>query len=471
MAKYFKNKQLIILSNVKNSSKTLETFKKTANKNNVNCHILKINDCILKLNEDGKGEISDFKNDSITIDPNTTVVLCRRGVVNNTYTKNIIRQLEDKGYYLVNKLSAIMDCENKYLTSKKLQQANLPVPKTELLYNIDYLDDSLEKIGGNFPVVVKLLSGTQGIGVSIIDSYKSLKSVLQTIWSLDSKIEILLQELIESDSDLRIHVLSRGFKPTKENTKDAFVLASMKRTKADKDFRTNYSIGGGIKNVNLTDEQKKLAINATKVLGCRWGGVDIIVDKKTGKNYILEVNSSPGTEGITKASGIDVTEGVLNFILNSSNWIMSRTEVGFLEKITVSNIGDFVARLDTGNGSKSCSIHADEITVNKKKNKVYWKLGKKSFTNDLIGWTTSITGKVTDRRPLIELDIEFLGKTYKKVLISPVIRDNKSAPLLINRGFMDNAQLLINPQKVFIVTEFPEYDIDVKGNHNGINLF
>lgn len=469
MAKYFKNKQLIILSNVKKTSKTLDTFISTCKKNNVTCRIIKINNCILKLNDDGTGQIDDLEQKPITIDPDNTVILCRRGVVNNTFTKDIIRELEDHKYYLVNKLSAILDCENKYLTCKKLQSAGLPVPKTELLYNLDYLDESLEKVGNQFPVIVKLLSGTQGIGVSIIDSYNSLKSVLQTIWSLDSGIEILLQEMIESDSDLRIHVLSRGFKPKKENSKDAFILASMERTKADKDFRTNYSIGGGIKNVKLTEEQKELAINATKVLGCRWAGVDIIVDKKTGKNYILEVNSSPGTEGITKASGIDVTEGVLNFILNSSNWIMNRTEVGFLEKITVQGIGNFVARLDTGNGSKSSSIHADKIEV--KNNKVIWKIGNKTFKNDLIGWTTSITGKVNDKRPLIELDLKFLGKTYKKVLISPVIRDNKSAPLLINRSFMDKAQLLINPQKVFIVTEFPEYDIDIKGNYNGIILF
>lgn len=477
MAKYFINesldysdKQLIVLTNGKASSKSIEGILNATKKMKIKTRVINISSCMLELEGDSLGIIDDDSKNPLKIDPYTTVILCRRGVVKNTYTQDIARQLEDAGYYVVNKLSAILDCENKYLTLKKLESAGIPVPRSVLVHNIEHIEKGLEKIGGKFPIIMKLLSGTQGIGVSIIESLTSLNSVLQTMWSLDDSIEILLQEKIEADYDLRIHVLNRGFQPQKEETQDAFVVAAMKRTKADKDFRTNYSIGGGIESIELTDEQIEIAINATKILNCRWGGVDIMVDKKTGNNYVLEVNSSPGTEGITKASGVPVIQEVLKFIMNRNNWIRTRTEVGFLEKINIPGIGDFVGRFDTGNGSKSCSVHADTIKVDEDKEKVYWTIGDRKFVNDLKGFTTSITGKVTDRRPLIELTVNFLGKDYIKVLVSPVLRDNKSAPFLINRSFMDKAQVVINPQKVFLVSQFPEYDIKTKGNHNGIKL-
>ena len=463
-------KQLVVLTNGKKSSKSLEQIVKSCKDKGFTCKLIKIKESILKFDKNNvKCVIDDNQKKPLEIEPSSTAILCRRGVIYNTYTRDIVRQLEDAGFYVVNKLTSILDCENKYLTLKKLEMAGIEVPKYSLVHNINYLDNAIEEVGGKYPIVMKLLSGTQGIGVSIVNSYESLKSVIQTLWALDKSCEVLLQEMIETDYDLRVHVLSRGFKP-KGDKKDSYVIAAMKRTKADKDFRTNYSIGGSVEKVTLTEEQNEIAIKATKILGCRWAGVDIIVDDKTGKNYVLEVNASSGTEGITKASGINVAEQVVKFMMNRDNWIRTRKEVGFLESIKINGIGQFVARFDTGNGAKACSIHADSIDIDEKKKVVKWTIKDKKIEHKLEGYTTAITGQVKDRRPMILMDIEFLGKLYKKVLVSPVLRHNKTAPFLVNRNFMDLAQVLVNPQKIFINTSFEEFDKTVKGNHNGIVL-
>lgn len=465
-----KTTQLVVLTNKNLSSKTIDGIEKSCKKNKYTYRIIDIDTVILEKNDDDVWTINDEANKPVTISPKQTVVLARRGVVRNTFTQNILIQLEENGFYCVNRLSAILDCENKFTTTRRLESAGIPVPKTALVYSVDDLDGAVKKIGGKFPLIVKLLSGTHGIGVSIIDSFTSLKSVLQTLYVLDSNIEVIIQEKIEADFDLRIHVLSRSFNAADLTNGESIIVASMKRTKAEKDFRTNFSIGGGVEKVKLTKEQEEIAINAARALGCNWCGVDLIVDKKTGKNYVLEVNASAGTSGITLATGIDVVGKVLKFLLDQENWIRHKTEVGFMETIKVIGIGDFVCKFDTGNGSKASSIHADEYEVDEKNEIVNWTLNGKKFKSKLIDWGVSVLGKTKERRPIMEIDLEFMGHKYIATPVSPVVRDNKTAPFLANRAFMDLANLVINPKKVFMCTEFLDFDLDNKSVHDGIKL-
>ena len=203
--------------------------------------------------------------------------------------------------------------------------------------------------------------------------------------------EVLIQQKIDSDYDIRIQTLVKKFNPIKEKKNNKIVLGSMMRKKIKGDFRTNYSLGGEVDKYEL-DENKKwdkkvlnLAFEATTAVGCHWSGVDIIIDKKTKEPYILEVNSSPGTEGISKVLGEPIVSKIIDYVIDKSNWSYYNLEVGYLEQIEIPGLGMMVAKFDTGNSSKSCSIHADKIE--EKDGKLIWTVRGKTFVNDIFDYS------------------------------------------------------------------------------------
>jgi ribosomal protein S6--L-glutamate ligase len=466
--------KLILLSNMSEESYTVPAVAQECDKRGIKYRIVDINSCVVE-------EDKTMKNDFLIYDKNNkkpmgisvddTAIMTRRGVVRSTFTRDAVTKLEDAGFFVVNTLDSILACENKYVTSKILQDAGIPVPKMAIIENEENIDSAVKQTGGKFPVVLKLLSGSQGIGVSIVESLASLKSVLQTLWKLDSKLEVLIQEKIDSEYDLRIHVLSRKFNAPKPEDTDAVLLGFMRRNRVKKDFRTNYSLGGTVEKTKVSKEQEEIAINAAKAIGCNWCGVDIIVDKKTGKNYVLEVNASPGTQGLKKATGIDVVADILDFLEDKSNWIRTRKIVGFREVVHVLGIGDIVAKFDTGNGSLSCSMTYDKMEVLDKT--VKWELGGNKFENKIIGYANAEVGNETHERPIIELDLQFAGKNYKGVHVSLVDRTDKSTKFLVNRKFMERIGCSVSPTKTFVSTSFDgEYSAgEAKGQkHAGIKF-
>jgi ribosomal protein S6--L-glutamate ligase len=465
--------KVILLSNVSEESYTVPAMEKEFTKRGIIFRIVDINTCNLVSTTNGTGDliISDKQTKAFKINADDTAILTRRGVVRSTFTRDIVSKLEDHNFFVVNTLNSILACENKFTTSKILMDAGIPVPKMAIIENEEAIDPAIKQIGGKFPVVLKMLSGSHGIGVSIIESLASLKSVLQTLWKIDSKLEVLIQEKIESEYDLRIHVLSKRFNSPTPTDTDSVLLGYMRRNRVKKDFRTNYSLGGTVEKTKVTPEQEKIAIEAAKAVGCNWCGVDLIVDKKTGKNYVLEVNSSPGTQGLKKATGVDVVSDIVDFIEDKSNWVRSRKNIGFREMIQVSGVGEIVAKFDTGNGSLSCSMTYDEMDIDHKGKKVKWKIGDSEFVNKIIGYANAEVGNEVHERPIIELDIVFAGKTYKDVHISLVDRKDKSTKFLVNRKFMERIGCSVSPMKTFVVTSSPEGYIagDAKGKpHAGI---
>jgi hypothetical protein len=122
--------------------------------------------------------------------------------------------------------------------------------------------------------------------------------------------------------------------------------------------------------------------------------------------------------------------------------------------ITIPGVGTFVGKLDTGNGSTSCSLHADSVEENN--GEVIWTLGNQQFINKIVGQSKAEVGEKIHHRSVINLDVEFNGIVYKKVKFSLVDRTEKSTPLLLNRDFLSSAGLIVDPSEDFVITDRPE---------------
>ena len=463
---------IIILSGTEKPSKTSNQFLEVCKRRKIPCHVVDVNNIILEKAINGHIIKNKKTGEKIAINPENTAIVPRRGVISNSHTVSVMRKLQMGRYFCVNTLESIEACENKFVTAQIMENHGLPVPKYALVPDENSIDTALKDIGGNFPVVMKLLSGSQGIGVSIVDSYASLKSVYQTIKKLNPENEILIQEKIDSGFDLRIQVLIKKLNTIGSRKSNVSILGTMKRSAVKQDFRTNYSLGGSVSKYNLSKDLEQLAIDAASAVGCHWCGVDIMIDKKTKKPYILEVNASPGTEGISKVIGKPIVEDVLDYILDKSNWAYSNLEIGYLENIDIPGVGTMVAKFDTGNGAKSCTIHADTMEI--KGSKINWTIGRKKFSHKIVGTSEVEVGKDKVERPQILLDIKLDGVTVKDILVSPDDRTEKSTPFLANRDFMRKLGLLVNPNKAFVITEEPKDNFNTKrakgDSGAGINL-
>ena len=462
--------EILILS-ANGDSSTIESFLKESKKKKIVCNSVNVKSIKLEkvfnghvirtIEEDGK------EGKKILIRPENTVIVPRRGVISSTYTKGILRELENSRYFCINTLQSIELCESKYLTSDVLVANNLPVPRYSLISREEDLDEALKKVGGKFPVILKLLEGTQGIGVSIVDSYASLKSVYQTIAKVAPDNEILIQEKIDSDYDIRVQIITKNL-DGKNTDKDNFIiLGAMKRKAVKKDFRTNYSLGGSVSGIKLTKEIQDIACKSAIAVGCHWCGVDIMVDSKSGKPYILEVNSSPGTEGISQAIGKPIVDEVIDYIENKKDWNYSNLEIGYLESIEIPGIGKMVAKFDTGNGSASCSIQSDDSKEDK--GNLIWKVGNKKFKNKIVGYSNTEVGKNIEKRPIVEIDIALNGLVVKGVKVSPIDRTSKTTPFLANRDLMKNLGVIVNPERTFVISDCPKGYIpsEARGKNDG----
>ena len=231
---------------------------------------------------------------SYTINPNNTIIVPRRTVLKNIESRDFLTELQNDGFFVLNTLEAIDNCEDKFITYKKLKAAGVPTPKTTVVTSssMSKLEDKVNAVGGSFPIIIKITKGTQGIGVAQIDSMISLKSVLQAIFALVPKADILLQEKINSEYDLRIHVLYKGFERMTPGIDNFEIIGCMQRNQLAGDFRSNYSLGSTAEKGHLTPEQERIAKQAAKATGCRWCGVDLIMDSRTKQSYVIEVNSS-----------------------------------------------------------------------------------------------------------------------------------------------------------------------------------
>jgi ribosomal protein S6--L-glutamate ligase len=226
-------------------------------------------------------------------------VIPRIGASVTLFGLAVVRQFEMMGVYCVNESQAIARSRDKLRCLQILARHDLGVPPTVYTRQAEHVPDCIQRVEG-LPVVVKLLEGTQGIGVVLAETESTASSVIEAFHGLDQNI--LIQKFIREANGADIRALVVGRK----------VVAAMKRKAVAGEFRSNLHRGGTAQKVRLTADFRKTALAAARVLGLRFAGVDLI-ESKDGP-MVMEVNSSPGLEGIQKITGTDVAGAIIEHL-------------------------------------------------------------------------------------------------------------------------------------------------------------
>jgi ribosomal protein S6--L-glutamate ligase len=226
-------------------------------------------------------------------------VIPRIGASHTFYGMAVLRQFEMMGVYPVNESVAIGRSRDKLRSLQLLARDGVGLPVTAFAHDSKRTDDLLGIVGGA-PVVIKLLEGTQGIGVVLSETHKSAKSVVEAFHG--ANVAILVQEFIKEAEgrDIRAFVVGRT------------LLAAMERKGAKGDFRSNLHRGGSANMIELTPLEKATALKAARSMGLNVAGVDML--RSSHGPVVMEVNSSPGLEGIEKATGMDVAHAIIKFV-------------------------------------------------------------------------------------------------------------------------------------------------------------
>jgi len=371
---------------------------------------------------------------------NDTIAIIRGSVVRKDSWLDIVSSLEKHSICVVNSRQSINICTDKYRTSLRLADYGIKQPKTVLVNDPEKAVLAFDKLDSKFPVIMKTLRGSKGVGVLFVESEKSLDSIVQLIYKQDEDTDLLLQEYIPTDYDVRVLVL--GGK----------VLATMKRPVIEGDFRSNVSQGSKPEKIKLTEIEIEASLLAAKAVNGVWTAVDFIPSKNREKDppFVIEVNSSPGTEGIEEASGQNISKEIIQFFANKKNWIKVPSECGYKEIVSIKPFGEIVAKFDTGNSGMPV-IHADNMKVIGKQ--VKWSLLGKTITSDIIRKEEISVGGLRDydeERYVIKLDVEFLGGMYE----TEFTLDNREdrTPILFDREFMSRVNVMVNPDRKYVVT-------------------
>lgn len=231
--------------------------------------------------------------------PKYDAVIPRIGASVTFYGTAVVRQFEMMGTFSINESVAISRSRDKLRSLQLLSRKGIGLPRTGFAHHPDKVDDLLKNVGGA-PVVIKLLEGTQGIRVVLAETQKAAESIVEAFMGL--KANILVQEYIKEAGGADIRCLVIGDK----------VVAAMKRQAAPGEFRSNLHRGGSAELVRLSPAERKTAVAAAKTMGLGMCGVDIL--RSNHGPVVMEVNSSPGLEGIEIATGKDVAKMVYDYI-------------------------------------------------------------------------------------------------------------------------------------------------------------
>lgn len=220
--------------------------------------------------------------------PRIGASVTRQGIAMLTY-------FELKNIFVLNSSNAIALSRDKFRTLQFLAASQIPVPRTALVCSPEMIDAALQSVGT--PVIIKLLSGTQGIGVIKADTVEQARSTLETLWSLDA--DCLVQQYVQESRGHDVRVIIVGGK----------VVAAMHRHAEKGEFRSNLHRGGTSTPARLSAREAEVALAAAQCVGLHTAGVDLLVTEQGP--LVIEVNSSPGLEGIETTTGKDVAREII----------------------------------------------------------------------------------------------------------------------------------------------------------------
>ncbi len=232
--------------------------------------------------------------------PHYDAVIPRIGASVTFYGAAVVRQLKMMGVFCVNDSIAITRSRDKLRCLQLLSKKGIGLPITGFAHSLDEIGDLIKMVGGP-PLVIKFLEGTQGIGVILVETATAARSMIEAFLGL--KVNILVQEYIKEagGADIRCFVVGNQ------------VVAAMKRqSKSSDEFRSNLHRGGSATAVEITDEEREMAINASRIIGLNVAGVDIV--RSNRGPLIIEINASPGLEGIENTTQIDVATKIIELV-------------------------------------------------------------------------------------------------------------------------------------------------------------
>ncbi|MGC9457397.1 MAG: 30S ribosomal protein S6--L-glutamate ligase [Halothiobacillaceae bacterium] len=231
--------------------------------------------------------------------PRYDAVIPRIGASVTFYGLAVLRQFEMMDVFSLNESVAIERSRDKLRSMQLLAREGIGLPVTTFAHDPRQTEEVL-KLAGEAPLVIKLLEGTQGIGVVLADTNRSAKSVIEAFRG--AGVNILVQEFIKEASGADIRALVVGGK----------VVAAMQRQGAEGDFRSNLHRGGSARMARITPEERSTAVRSAKIMGLNVCGVDML--RSNHGPVVMEVNSSPGLEGVEKATGNDIAGKIIEFL-------------------------------------------------------------------------------------------------------------------------------------------------------------
>ena len=399
-----------------------------------------------------------------------TLVFARLGVQDEDNAEHIVQVLQDRGFLVLNPVKYSALACNKYDSAVLFKKGNIPQPNftlmtKDILYDEEQYNEAMREVypdwndkdpdkNEDFTFVMKILDGHGGTGVAMCDGKKIL-AFLQMIFAIDPERKLILQKKEEADGgDIRVHVLTLRDKQ--------IILAQMKRVKLGGDFRSNVSLGAEAEPVKLTPEQEQIALKTAELSKLPWCAVDIMPlvkgsNPEIGDNVVLEINASPGTDGISEVIGENFVNVLLDNLTDPSLFYLQEKIAGFIEGVSVKfddgTEKQFLAKLDTGNSTKASCLEVGEITESD--GNVTFTIDGKTCTFKVIDHSNARAGEEVYKRPIIMVPEVTCGlRKLKNVPVSIVkSRDNKTTNMLLNRDAMSKLGYVINPNNAHILTE------------------
>jgi ribosomal protein S6--L-glutamate ligase len=259
-------------------------------------------------------------------------VLPRIGASITYYGTAVVRQFQEMDIFCANPAHGIASSRDKLRSLQVLSRHHIGIPRTTFVRDKKDVIPAIERVGGA-PVIIKLIEGTQGIGVLLAETTKAAESIIELLQS--QKQNVLIQKFVAESKGKDIRALVVGDR----------VVAAMRRVAQGQEFRSNVHRGGVAEAVELSAEYSETAVRAAQITGLRVAGVDML-ESKTGPQ-IMEVNSSPGLEGIEKCTGLDIAGAVIDYIAAQVDF----PEIDVRQRLTVSK-GYGVSEIYLPEGSK-----------------------------------------------------------------------------------------------------------------------